>query len=148
MARLQYSGTEIIADQLEGLTRDSIKRIVMAGAEELTRVTQRNIDQYHHVDTGSMRENVRPGNYQEYMGGGKVEVYPQGTDGRGVSNATKANVIDCGIGHRPMTKRSGYTQRNKTGDRFLTKKTVQDAEKTTVAAMEEEYDRIIAEINK
>lgn len=135
--------------QLEGMGRDAVKRIVMAGAEVLTEVTRQNIDEYHHVGkTGSMRMNVKPGEYREGLGNGSVYVYPQENDNRGVSNAMKAFVIDRGIGHRPTTKRSHGKARNKTGDHFLTKKTVQAAEEKTVQAMEAEYDRIIAEANK
>lgn len=148
MARVKTSGLEIMADQLEGLERGAVKRIVMAGAEALTEETRKNIDEYHHVGaTGSMRENVRAGQYREWMGGGAVDVYPQGDDSRGVSNAKKAFIIDRGIGRRPTTIRSKGTERNKTGDHFLTKKTAKKAEEVTTQAMEAEFDRIIAENN-
>ncbi len=98
--------------------------------------------------TGSMRANVRPGNYHEGMGSGSVNVYPQGDDSKGVGNALKAFVIDRGIGQRPNTKRSRGRTPNKTGDRFLTKKTAKRAEDVTVRAMEAEFDRIIEESNK
>ena len=147
MARME--GNEIRADDLEGLTRGTIKRIVMAGAEACVDETQRNIDEYHHVgSTGSMRANVRPGNYHEGLGSGSVSVYPQGEDSKGVGNALKAFVIDRGIGQRPNTKRSRGRTPNKTGDRFLTKKTAKRAEDVTVRAMEAEFDRIIEESNK
>ena len=148
MARVQNSGLEIMADQLEGLERATVQRIVMAGADALTEETKRHIDAYHHVDTGAMREGVKAGQYREWMGGGAVDVYPQGDGSRGVSNAKKAFVIDRGLGHRPMTKRSRGKERNKTGDNFLTKKTVKAAEEVTVQAMEAEFDRIIAENNR
>lgn len=149
MAKATTSGLEIAADQLEGLERGAVQRIVMAGAEALAEETRRNIDEYHHVGaTGSMRENVRPGQYREWMGGGAVDVYPQGDDSRGVSNAQKAFIIDRGLGRRPMTIRSKGKERNKTGDGFLTKKTAKKAEEITVKAMEAEFDRIIAENNK
>lgn len=149
MARVQSSGLEIMADQLEGLERGTVKRIVMAGADALAAETQRNIDEYHHVGkTGSMRENVRAGQYREWVGGGAVDVYPQGDDSRGVSNAKKAFIIDRGIGRRPMTIRSRGKERNRTGDHFLTKKTARHAEEVTTRAMEAEFDRIIEENNK
>lgn len=139
---------DVQASQMENLSRDSVKRIVMAGAGALREETRRNIEEYHHVGkTGSMRENVRPGDYREGLGWGSVYVYPQGEDSRGVSNAMKAFVIDRGIGKRPNTVRSRGKQRNKTGDNFLTKKTAISAEEKTVKAMEDEYDRIIDEIN-
>ena len=148
MAKVHYSGLEIAADQLEGLERGAVQRIVMAGAEALTEETKRHIDEYHHVGQGSMREGVKAGQYREWMGGGAVDVYPQGDDGHGVSNAKKAFIIDRGLGHRPMTARSKGKARNKTGDHFLTKKTAKAAEEVTVQAMEAEFDRIIAENNR
>ena len=120
----------------------------MAGADACVDETQRNIDEYHHVGTGSLRANVRSGNYHEGMGSGSVNVYPQGEDSKGVGNALKAFVIDRGIGQRPNTKRSRGRTPNKTGDRFLTKKTAKRAEDVTVRAMEAEFDRIIEESNK
>ena len=147
MARME--GTEIRTDDLQGLERGAVRRIVMAGADACVEETQRNIDEYHHVGaTGSMRSNVRPGRYWEGMGSGVVDVYPQGQDSKGVDNALKAFVIDRGIGQRPNTKRSRGRTPNKTGDRFLTGKTARKAEETVVRAMEAEFDRIIEESNK
>ncbi len=146
MARV--SGTEISTDFLGSLERDAVKRIVMAGAEALVEETRREIDQYHHVVTGSMRDNVQATGYREWMGGGAAEVYPQGADSRGNDDAQKAFIIDRGIGRKPTTKRSHGKQRNKTGGHFLTQKTRKEAEEVTVRAMEAEYDRIIAEINE
>ena len=145
----KVSGTEIRTDDLEGLERGTVKRIVMAGADACVEETRRNIEEYHHIGkTGSMRENVRAGQYREWMGGGAVDVYPQGDDSRGVSNAVKAFVIDRGIGRRPNTARSHGKARNKTGDHFLTRKTAKKTEEIVVRAMEAEYDRIIEENNK
>ena len=146
MARVE--GTEIRTDDLEGLSRGAVKRVVMAGADACVEETQRNIEEYHHVgQTGSMRASVQPGRYRERLGGGTVEVYPQGEDSKGVDNAMKAFVIDRGIGQRPNTRRSRGRTPNKTGDRFLTRKTARKTEETVVRAMEAEFDRIIAENN-
>lgn len=141
-------GTEISEDRLADLDKTTIRRMVMAGAEACVEVTKREIDTYHHVSTGSMRENVRPNEYREDIGGGKIDVYPQDEDGRGVRNAMKAFIIDRGLGMRPNTKRSRGRVGNKTGDNFLTKKTRQEAEQAINDAMEAEIDRIIAAANK
>ena len=146
MARMVFQDDlDVQLTQLEGLRRDAVKRIVMAGAAACVEAEKNAIDTYRHVDTGSMREGVQAGNYREEMGGGSVYVYPQGNDSRGVSNARKAFVIDNGLGGRPNTKRSRGKIGNKTGDHFLTRKTKKQAEEVTVRAMEAEYDRIIAE---
>lgn len=144
----KVSGTEIRTDFLEDLERDAVKRIVMAGAEALVEETRKEINQYRHVVTGSMRDDVKATAYQEWMGGGSAEVYPQGADSRGNDNAKKAFIIDQGIGRSPFTARSRGKQRNKTGDHFLTKKTKKDAEDAATRAMEAEYDKIIAENNQ
>ena len=65
-----------------------------------------------------------------------------------MGNALKAFVIDRGIGQRPNTKRSRGKAPNRTGDRFLTRKTAKRAEDVTVRAMEEAFDQIIQENNK
>ena len=84
-----------------------------------------------------MLQGVAPGRYHEDLGSGWVEVYPQGEDSRGISNATKAFVINYGYGGR---------RTQKTGDKFITgqKNTMSDA---VAAAMQREADRIIQEMN-
>lgn len=138
MARFEYDAGADFDGKLDKLGRDAIRKIVMAGAEECTKDMQREIGAYHHVRTGSMKENVRPGIYHEDLNRGWVEVYPQGEDGRGVSNAKKAFVIDRGYGSR-RTK--------KTGDKFITKN--QKQFQTDVArAMQDASDRLVAETFK
>ena len=150
MARIEFQDNlEEQIGQLDGLRRGAVKRIVMAGADACAEAEKQAIEEYHHVgSTGSMRENVRPGAYHESMGSGSVNVYPQGEDSKGVGNALKAFVIDRGIGQRPNTKRSRGRTPNRTGDRFLTRKTAKRAEDVTVRAMEEAFDQIIQENNK
>lgn len=146
MARMVFQDDlDVQITQLEGMERDAVKRIVMAGAAACAEAEKNAIDTYRHVGTGSMRESVRPGEYREDVGSGSVYVYPQDNDGRGVSNAKKAFVIDNGLGRKPMTARSRGKMANKTGDHFITRKTKKQAEEVTVRAMEAEYDRIVAE---
>ena len=138
MAKFEYSGTEGIEAQLQAMDRDMIKGIVMAGAEACVKEMQEMIGQYRHVKTGSMQKSVAPAKYHEDYGSGWVDVYPQGSDSRGVSNAMKAFVINYGYGGR-RTK--------KTGDKYITgnKKRM---EQGVFTAMQAESDRRIAEINK
>ena len=82
--------------------------------------------------------NVRPGIYHEDLNSGWVEVYPQGEDSRGVSNAKKAFVINYGYGKR-RTK--------KTGDKFITKSERQ-FKANVQKSMQTESDKLIAEIFK
>lgn len=144
MARSSYSGFEMIENQLGKLERESVRRIVEAGAEACAEKLKEDTSKYKHVGvTGSMQQNVRPGQYREFLGGGAMEVYPQDNDARGVSNAVKAYVINHGIGANP-TKRSRKKQANKTGDKFITgnKKTTEEVVRR---AMQAENDRILSE---
>lgn len=138
MAKQSFSGFEGLENQLEKLGRESVRRLVNAGADALAETTTELIDQYHHIGkTGSMRKNVRPGQYHETLSGGWQEVYPQGVDPRGVSNAMKAFVINYGYGGEETAK---------TGDKFITgnKRKRQEAVK---AAMEKENQNILNEAN-
>ena len=138
MAKFTYTEGEGFDANLTKLGREAVKTIVMAGADQCTKDLQSVIGSYHHVKTGSMQQSVRPGIYHEDLNSGWVEVYPQGTDGRGVSNAKKAFVIDRGYGAR-RTK--------KTGDKFITKN--QKQFKTDVStAMQAASDRLVAETFK
>lgn len=136
MAKFEYTVDDSFEGKLDKLDREGRKRMVMAAAEELTREMQKDIGTYHHVRTGSMQQSVRPGIYHEDLDMCWVEVYPQGEDGRGVSNAKKAFVINYGYGKR-RTK--------KTGDKFITKN--KERFKAVVSlSMQNEIARLIAEI--
>lgn len=137
MARMEYSGFEAVEGQIAKLDRGTVKRLVEAGAVALVESDKQLIDRYHHVVTGSMRDNVRPGKYHEDLNSGWIEVYPQGEDSRGVSNAKKAFVINYGYGGRKTAK---------TGDKFLTGN--KGTSETVInTAMQQENDKIIQEVN-
>ena len=138
MARFYYSAGEGFDAGLNKLSRVAVKTIVMAGAETCSKDLQKTIGDYHHVKTGSMKQNVRPGIYHEDLDSGWVEVYPQGTDSRGVENAKKAFIIDRGYGGR-RTKR--------TGDKFITKNHKQ-FKANVQRSMQAASDRLIAETFK
>ena len=136
MAKFTYDAGDGFDANLDKLGRDAVKTIVMAGADACTQDLQKVIGEYHHVRTGSMKANVRPGIYHEDLNSGWVDVYPQGTDGRGVSNAKKAFVIDRGYGARRTAK---------TGDKFITKNKKQF--QTDVSrSMQDASDRLVAEL--
>lgn len=137
VARISYGGFEQIEGVLQTMDRDMIRKVVMAGADACVQATKDDVVKYRHVVTGSMMQSVAPGKYHEDLGSGWVEVYPQGDDGRGISNAKKAFVINYGRGGR---------RTEKTGDKFITgqKKTM---EEVVSRAMQAESDRIIQEMN-
>ena len=138
MAKFEYTGTEALEQKLAAMDKDMIKGIVMAGAEACVKEMQALIGAYHHVKTGSMQQNVRPGNYREDLGSGWVDVYPQGSDSRGVDNAMKAFVINY---------RTAKKTPSKTGDKFITKNKKR-MEQGVFSAMQAESDRRVAELNK
>ena len=138
MAKLEISGTEALEQQLELMDRDMIRGVVMAGAEACVKEMQNLIGAYRHVKSGSMQQNVAPAQYHEGLNSGWVDVYPQGSDSRGVSNAKKAFVINYGYGGRKTKK---------TGDKFITGNQ-KKMEQGVFTAMQAESDRRIAEINK
>jgi hypothetical protein len=147
VAKFTYEDGADFDGKLDKMSRGTVKTIVMAGADECTKDMQAAIGNYHHVGkTGSMQKNVRPGIYHEDLNSGWVEVYPQGTDSRGVSNAKKAFVIDRGIGANP-TIRSNRKVKNKTGDKFI-RKNEKQFKSDVQRAMQAASDRLIADTFK
>ena len=142
MATLRVNGFELIDQQFNRMGRPMIRRIVEAGAKAAEKRMAENTEKRKHVRTGDMVESIGENEYREFLGGGSVDVYPQGDDRKGVRNATKAYVINYGKGRR-ITKRK---RANRTGDKFITGDESQ-AEKLVQEAMQAESDRLIAEIN-
>ena len=139
MARMTIEGFDAIDGQLEKLLdRGNIRRIVEAGARRDVEEWRTNIRAAGHVRKGSMLEGVRPAEYHESLDGGEMSVYPQGDDGKGAGNALKAFVINYGRGGR-RTRRMG--------DKFITGR-LPATEAAVQAAMQEESDRILDEINR
>ena len=136
MAKLTFDGGTDFDTNLDKLGRDGIRAIVMAGAEGCAKEMSAGIRQYRHVRTGSMAQNVRPGNYHEDPEASWCEVYPQGSDARGVSNAKKAFVINYGYGKR---------RTDKTGDKFITGNK-KKYEASVAKAMQDESDRVVAQL--
>lgn len=123
MAKMTVEAGDELSTAVERLEasmrRGGIRRIVEAGArvaiDEMRAATEA-----HHVRTGNMRDAVGMAEYHETLEGGSVNVYPQGTDSRGVRNAMKAFVINYGIGANPTRRSRGRREANKTGDKFIT----------------------------
>lgn len=146
MARLEIDGMDDMLANLRKLgsgIRPAVKQIVTAGAKAETGVMSGQIEVAKHVVTGTMAGAVDLGRYKETLGGGEIDVYPQGEDSRGVSNAKKAFVINYGLGGNP-TRRG---KKNKTGDKFITgKKHEREAEEAVTAAMEAEAEKAFQEM--
>lgn len=147
MAKMNVDASEAFS-RLEGLDsamkRNGIRRIVEAGAKAAAEEMTGNIQKYRHVKTSSMIGAVAGADYRETFDGGEMQVYPQGTDSRGVSNAMKAYVINYGIGQNP-TRRSGKRRTpNRTGDKFITGN-FKNAEPKIQAAMAAEASAVLRE---
>jgi len=144
MARLEYTGFELLDNQMMKLSRETVKRLVNAGAQSLVKGVQENIRAYGHIRKeggGDMLKSVAPGEYHETLDGGWQDVYPQGDDRYGVRNATKAYVTNYGRGKRKPTWK-------KMGDKFITGSGPRRKFESIVdAAMREENQKIINEAN-
>lgn len=143
MARQSYKGIQAAVMQLEGLSRDTIQRIITAGTKVLVEETKRDIQSRHHIVTGSMQEKVRPSEYHETLDGAWQTVYPQGMDARGVKNAMKAFVTNYG---KRAARARPVRGTRKSGDKFLTGKRYRERrEKAALEAMQAENEKIIRE---
>jgi len=129
-----FAAFEAQLDQLGG--REAARRIVEAGSAAAVKVLQERTDAAHHIMTGQMKGAFAPGKYHEDVDRCWQDVYPQGTDARGIDNAKKAFVINYGYGGRKTAK---------TGDKFITGKT-KTLEEAVSAAMQAEAERIKNEI--
>lgn len=140
MAKFEVDSKELPVEKLEKISREGIRQIVMAGADAAAARMKELTSEKRHVRNRDMIDSIGPGEYTEYLGGGRVEVYPQGDDRKGVRNATKMYVINYG--------RGGVRKKDsRMGDRFITRAEKQMKELVT-QAMQAESDRIIAKVQE
>lgn len=138
MARQKFGGFELVSKQLAQLDRGTTRRLVEAGVAALVEETRKAIENNHHIVTGSMKAGIAPTRYHETLEGGWIDVYPQGEDAKGVSNARKAYIINYGRNK----KRSA-----KMGDKFLTGSASRRKRQNAVElAMQKENEKILKEI--
>ena len=146
MATVKVNGVELLERQLNRMGRPMSRQIVEAGAKAAEKRMAENTEARKHTRNRDMLESIGENEYREFLGGGSVEVYPQGDDRKGVRNATKAYVINYGKGQRPLTKWPKKRPRiNKTGDKFITGNEGK-TEQAVMEAMQAESDRLLAEI--
>ena len=130
------TGIEGLEAQLDRLaSREARRKIVEAGSAALIGKLQERTDAAHHILSGEMREAFAPDIYHEDVDECWQDVYPQGYDSRGISNAKKAFVTNYGRGKRKTAK---------TGDKFITGKT-KDLEEAVADAMRAEAARVLNE---
>lgn len=124
MARIESFGIDAIAVELKQMSQQTgqlAQRMLAAGAGELKGLWQKEISAHGHVDTGDMRESVAATEPKKSADGLMVEVYPQGKDRNGVSNAEKAYLLHYGWkGRRTKARKDGTRGKNaKKGDHFV-----------------------------
>ncbi len=116
--------------------RENLRRILQAGVEKCVEILQNRTDEKHHIITGDMRAGIKGGKIHEDVGSIWQDVYPQGNDRRGKSNAVKAYVINYGRGGRKTPK---------TGDKFITGKSA-ELKSAVRGAMAAEAEKIKNEV--
>lgn len=99
MARMTYSGTEEIMDELfresEKLERKATEMLGKAG-EVVVKAWQDVIEEHGHVATGDMKNSVRASKIKKNGDAYTSSIYPHGRDRKKQSNAEKAFVLHYG----------------------------------------------------
>ena len=120
MAQIKLSGLEEIEKQLqrrEKAAEEAVPEMLKAGAAVLVESEREEMERLELVDYGDMRDSVKATKVKESRGGKSIEVYPQGKDRKGVSNATKAFVAQ--YGKSGMSARPWLTEaKAKSGDKI------------------------------
>ncbi len=106
---IKTSGLDALTAELGRLANavggDLTERMLDAGAEAAAEDWKEGISEAGHIDSGEMLKSVAPA---PVTGKGRREVYPLGTDSKGVRNAEKAYILNYGTSKRR-------------GDRFVDK---------------------------
>ena len=132
--------------QLEALDDAMVRKIrremLENGAKVLIKEMQATIEQKHHVVSGSMKGSVATGKVNEDVDNSYIDVYPQGTDPRGVSNEMKATIINYGYYNRD----TGWRIKKK--DYFLNDKFRKKCAPRILAVMNATFAKCMEELNK
>lgn len=128
-------------DALDPATVRSIrKKVVWAGAKVVEKEMGNYIDAHHHI-SGELARSVTQGPIHEDMESTWVEVWPQGTDSRGVYNEMKHKIINTGY-YNTFT---GKSHRKK--DPYV-KQMRKQLEPRILAVMEQQFTLCMDELNK
>lgn len=100
MARFNTSGLDDIINQMRALGQDTgpvAEEMVVASVEAIREEWRKSAEAHGHIDSGDMIASITYSPSTTVMGSIKSrDVYPQGNDHKGVSNATKAFVLHYG----------------------------------------------------
>ena len=129
-------------DALEpGVVRGIIKKCLWAGAKVVEKEMKNTIESRHHVVHGYMRDSVSQGEVHEDLDRSYVDIFPQGTDPRGVSNELKNKIIINGY-YNVMT---GKSTRKK--DPYINKMS-KDISPRVLSVMNYQFNLCMDEIKK
>lgn len=131
MAKMTVVGIDKLADDLKKMgefeNEGLIDKMLDAGAEKTIEEWKTEIVKQNHVKTGDMRDSV--GVSKKTKKGPKREIYPQGKDRKGSSNAQKAYILH-------------YGKSTKKGTRFVDNINTK-AEVTSYIAMQDVFDNYL-----
>ena len=143
MARMivdDFHKTEL--EQLEPqVVRGIIKKCLWAGAKVVEKEMKNTIESRHHVVHGYMRDSVSQTEVFEDIDRSYVDIYPQGTDPRGVSNEMKNKIIINGY----YDVFTGKSKRKK--DPYI-KTMAKNITPRVLAVMEYQFNLCIEELKK
>lgn len=105
MARFEVEGMDEIIRQMRSmqqLTGKVAEAMLMAGAEEVREAWRESAEKHKHRDTGQLIESIgyprRPKAASDML---SIDIYPQGTNDRGIRNAEVAFVLHYGTTKMP-----------------------------------------------
>jgi len=133
MARFDTTGLDEIVNQMRRMGQEEgpvAEEMVNAAVETIRDEWKKSAEAHGHIDTGAMIDSIGLGPGPNHAGNIIYrDVYPQGTDGKGVRNATKAFILNYGKHNMPASYWVNEADENSAGpvqdacqaiwDRFL-----------------------------
>ena len=107
MARFDTGGLDDLINEMQRMGQDTgevAEEMVNAAVEEIREAWRKSAQEHGHHDTGAMIESIGIGPGPVRAGGILYrDVYPQGTDSKGVRNAEKAFILNYGKHNMPAS---------------------------------------------
>lgn len=108
MARFETDGLDAMIEEMhrmQQLTGHVARAVLQAGAEGVKKAWKLAAEEHGLRDTGDMIESIGFAHEPEDAGDVKfIDIYPQGTDRKGVRNAEKAFVLHYGTSKLNATR--------------------------------------------
>lgn len=101
VARFQCDGLDDLMERMtsvgEMLNGELADRMLLAGAEKVKEAWKNSAEKHNHRDNGDMIDSIGYASKPSDLGGVRsIDIYPQGTDKKGVRNAEKAFLLHYG----------------------------------------------------